>query len=528
MPDLLNAGQPEYKVDEIALLIRDLAIIHHTSFGLDGSTVTINKGALVENLGYSNAVTHMNNSNETLFFETLRAEINAERPVLLSFPGHMVVADGYSSNETGKEIHVNMGWGGHYDDYYFLDQIVQAGDHTFESNLTIYYNIKPCSGADCFVNLESEDSIDGVNITGKFDYDTDTDRYDLYLKGDTEISGDRGCFNQAFYISIYDSDNVMVASNDKPVTVNLYADRYTVRVSLRNESGSSYSYDDKTDYVVAISTDALTEAEKTAIDSSLDIAPVINSSLNNILLNSSNPTAHKILINARDENGDALNLDILNTNHSALQAVLIGNILELTPVAGASGIAGKVTVIASANNKSIEKSFVVMVSDEDISFGKEFVVTGVFENQEDFNTHKVILDGACSITGYRGHSNQAFYTSVMGTSENVIVSPVNSKISEVFESGIHLIWASLEENPGGYGSYYPYEQGVNDQYRLTVRCPDADDSVENIADILGIDLSGTLGSMYFLTVSRVGTGSGAVISSPHGIDCGFDCSEAYN
>jgi len=142
MPDLLNAGQPEYKVDEIALLIRDLAIVHHTSFGLDGSTATINTSALVENFGYSNAITSMSNSNVTLFFETLRSEINAERPVLLSFQGHMVVADGYSSNQAGTEIHVNMGWGGHYDDYYFLDQTVQAGDHTYPPDLTIYYNLK--------------------------------------------------------------------------------------------------------------------------------------------------------------------------------------------------------------------------------------------------------------------------------------------------------------------------------------------------------------------------------------------------
>ncbi|MCK4541659.1 MAG: C10 family peptidase, partial [Spirochaetales bacterium] len=527
MPDVLTPTQPDYKVDEIALLIRDLAIVNHTDFSLTDSSAFLNMDAWIENFGYSNSMRSLTNDDIALFFDTLRGEIDAERPVLLSFPGHMVVADGYSSDETGREIHVNMGWGGHYDDYYFLDQTVQAGDHTYPPDLTIYYNIKPCSGAYCFVNLESEDSIDGVNITGKFDYDTDIDRYDLYLKGDTAISGDRGYSNQAFYISIYDSGNVMVASSDEPVTVNLSADRYTVRVSLLNELGFCYSYDDKTDYVVAISTDILTDAEKTAIESSLDIAPVINSSLNDILLNSSNPTVRKILIDARDENGDALNLDISNTNHSAVQAVLVGNILELSPVAGASGIASKVTVRASANNKSIEESFVVMVLDEDISFGKEFFVTGVFENQDDFNTHKVILDGACGI-GYTGYSAQWFYTSVMGTSENVIVPPVNCEISQTFESGIYLLGASLKENPGGYGSYYLYEQGVNDQYRLPIRCPDADDSVDNIAGILGIDLSGTLGSLYFLTVSRVGTGSGAVISSPPGIDCGFDCSEAYN
>ena len=32
---------------------------------------------------------------------------------------------------------------------------------------------------------------------------------------------------------------------------------------------------------------------------------------------------------------------------------------------------------------------------------------------------------------------------------------------------------------------------------------------------------------YVLTVSKTGTGSGSIISSPLGIDCGTDCSESY-
>ncbi|MDA3823362.1 MAG: C10 family peptidase [Bacteroidales bacterium] len=485
MPDVLDEIQPEYKVDEVALLIRDLGIVNHTSFGLDGSTATINTSALVENFGYSNTITSMDNTDADLFFSTLKDEIDAERPVLLSFPGHMTVADGYSSNETGREIHVNMGWGGHYDDYYFLDDTVQAGSHTYPPDLTIYYNIKPCSGDDCSTNLEPEDRINDLYITGKFDYAKDKDRYEVYLKGDTRITGDRGYSNQAFYISIFDSSHTMIVSNNDEISQSLIPGLYTIEISLCAETGSCYSYDEHIDYSVTIDTDNLTDEEKAAIDASLDIQPVINNDFRDILLNLSNPEAYKILIDARDENGDPLNLSVKNTNANAVESVLNRNILVLTPVAGASNIAGKITITASANNKSIEESFVVMVSDEDISFGKEFVVTGVFENQGDFNTHKVILDGPCTITGYNGYSNQAFYTSVMDTE----VLPTNSQIDYTFASGIYLLGASLTNTP----HYYNYIQGENDQYRLTISCPEADDSTENIANILGIDLTGIIG-----------------------------------
>jgi hypothetical protein len=68
----------------------------------------------------------------------------------------MVVADGYASDGAGRRIHLNMGWGGYGDDFYFLDpaendQIV-AGGYPFNinpGNLRLYFPFKPCSGADC-------------------------------------------------------------------------------------------------------------------------------------------------------------------------------------------------------------------------------------------------------------------------------------------------------------------------------------------------------------------------------------------
>jgi len=88
------------------------------------------------------------------------------RPVLLEFSDHSTVADGYSSDATGRKIHVNMGWGGHYDDYYYLDQPVNAGGYIFAPSLDMTYRIMPCTGSDCPLDAEAGDSASNALISG--------------------------------------------------------------------------------------------------------------------------------------------------------------------------------------------------------------------------------------------------------------------------------------------------------------------------------------------------------------------------
>lgn len=492
MPDILTGAVPDYQVDEVAKLIRDLGIMNRTQFSLSNSGASSNISGFIRSFGYANEIMQMStdNTDGTIFFETLRGEIDAMRPVLLSFPGHMTVADGYASDQTGKNIHVNMGWGGHADDYYYLDDTVEAGSYTFQPDLDIIYNIKPCSGENCMTNLEADDDITGSEIAGKFDYRYDVDEYDLYLKGDIIIIGNRGYGNQAFYISIYDSQNVKLFSHNDQITTNIAAGRYRIRVSLVSESGVSYTFDDKDMYTVTVTTEDLSAAEKASIDEALDIAPVIYNEFQTILLNAGDENPHNFLIDARDENGDVLTILVDNANGNVVNTGLNGNILSITPQGDAAGLAGEITVTATANGKAVEKSFVVMVSDEDIAFGKAFEIKGIFENQEDYNTHKAILDGNCSLSGYNGYSSQGFYTSVLDTNGNTYVSADIQTINDSFSRDLYFIGASLKQNPTGFGSYYPYDPD-NDQYTLSVDCPDADDNVENLATLLGIDLSAT-------------------------------------
>jgi len=498
MPDLLDGFTPEFKIDEVALLIKDLGIVNNTLFGVDYSESSINVIGMMEYFGLSNTSKSMDNTSDVnLFFSTLKSEIDAMRPVLLHFPGHLTVADGYGSDPSGRKIHVNMGWGGYANDYYYLDNTVIAGGVAFSPNLRIDYNIKPCSSGDCYTNLETNDILSDVTINGKFDMEKDIDKYTVFLKGNTSISAGRGLYNIAFFVSIYDDATGTLVykmdDNAKAGTLfsvgNLSAGRYTVRVSLCNDKcSSSYSFDSNNSYSVSLVTDPISESEKTEISNSLDDGPVIGNTLKDKVLNTTSAEPFKILIDARDENGDPIAINILNSNSNAVQISLTKNILSITPVTSAVKSSAKITVQASANNKITEKSFIAMVLNEDISFGKKFTVGGLFENQDDNNVHKVILEGQCTITGYNGYTNQAFFSSVRDILGNVIISPSNSSIDYNFQKNVYLLGTSLRNG----SSYYPYTYGSHDAYALTVNCPNADETTSNIANLLGIDLSGAL------------------------------------
>jgi hypothetical protein len=503
MPDKLISDTPEYQTDEVARFMRDIGIANYTNYGVNSSSAGLNSAALIENFGYSNAIQYMNNTDVNAFFATLKSEIDAGRPVFLSFPGHATVADGYASDGAGRKIHVNMGWQGSYNDYYYLDQAVDAGGYSFSTspgNLDIYFNIKPCSGSDCSWNIEAGDGMSNLVISGNFNYGNDSDRHEVYLKGNTTVSATRGWnySNIGFYVDFYNlADGTLAFSADdtqqsaQVQAFALPAGKYLVDVSVCGhcDTCGCYSINNYAAYTVTLTTETLTPQEKSTADAAVDRAPVIYNDFRNMLLNSNNIQSYRILIDARDENGDAVTLEVINSNTSAVMAALSNNILEITPVTGVTKIAAKITVKASANGKTSEKSFVVMVSNEDVGFGKTFDVNGLFENQSDFNQHKIILDGACTISGLNGYSNQAFYSSVLDANGNQIIAPDDSTISRTFQRNFYLLGASLKQNPGGAGNYYPYDPGKNDKYTLIVNCPDADDSITTIAGLLGIDLS---------------------------------------
>lgn len=518
MPATLDGTTPEYRADEVALLIRDLGIANQTHFGVTGSGASVNSQILLENFGYSTTLVSMFNTDYQAFITAIQTEIQAERPVLLTFPGHMTVADGFISDGAGVRVHVNMGWGGTANDFYFLDEgeIFYDEVNSFPTNpgqLQIHYSIKPCSEADgdCHVNLEPGDGINGLSISGNFDQAGDADLYEVYLKGPTTIAASRGYSNVAFYVSILRADDgttvFTLPDSDPPGAVSvggtdgLAAGKYLIRVSLCSTDGSCYGppASGYGAYTVTLTSTEPTVQEKADIDQALEKAPVIgsvspDSPLPDLFLNTT-AGVRRILIDARDENGDAVNLTVQSSNPAAAGASLegvAGNILALTP-AGAAKTASRITVTASAGGKTTAKAFVVLTDSQDIAFGKSTSVGGTFSTQDEVDTHRAILDGSCTISGNRtGISNQAFYLKIYNAAGDLVASSdgnpgsPGSAFTATFTREIHRLDASLSSSNG----YWSYDVSGNNPYTITISCPGADDGTVTIAGILGISLAG--------------------------------------
>ncbi len=147
MPDKADGNVPKYQRDEVAKLMRDIGILNRANFGVDSTSTSFYYTEFSRAFGYS-SISSMGITNPN-FFTTITGEIDAGRPVILSMPSHMVIADGYASDGTGKKIHINMGWEGTDDDFYYLDQTIVTSAYSFPPNHIIYYNIRPCAGDEC-------------------------------------------------------------------------------------------------------------------------------------------------------------------------------------------------------------------------------------------------------------------------------------------------------------------------------------------------------------------------------------------
>lgn len=135
-----------HQQDEIAALMRDLGVLNDANYGVGGTSASFNRNDFKRAFGYDEIMSmYITNG---MFFDTIRSELDALRPILLELPGHFTVADGYESDASGKSIHVNMGWNGSYDAFYVLDETIVTY-YTFSPDHTIYYNIRPCESESC-------------------------------------------------------------------------------------------------------------------------------------------------------------------------------------------------------------------------------------------------------------------------------------------------------------------------------------------------------------------------------------------
>jgi len=515
MPLSITPDTPNYAIDELAALIRDISVINQTQFGIgpnDQSGAAFDMNRFISHFGFSSAMKQIT-SDQRNFFSIIDHELDAKRPILISLQGqpidHMAIVDGKMDQNGVTLYHINMGWGGQHDSFYDLSRPIVleslsnqksiGQSYHFTGYLTLYYPIQPCNQETCSLNnLETHDQIRGHHIQGRFDSATDQDRYDnILLKGHTVIQGDRGYANQAFYIQIYDQFYQLLGSSSprsKLIQYDFDPGTYHFIVTLcQNQQQSMHCYEltpGYSKYDVRINTSMLTSSEKKDIANDTG-PPIIVNELTDIIL-PRNFNNHIIRINAFHPMGLPVEISVQpdSFNHG-IKAAMNDHFLIISNQHKGHVLDTTLYVTATSNEISTRVDFNVMFSGKRIWFGKNIDIPGKFNGQDDQNTHRIILDKGCRISGYNGFMNQAFYMKILDKNGNTIVNATDQEMAYEFDRGIYQIQTALKiENKQrthkGHSistRYYQYQPGLGDQYVIHAWCPEFSHDL----DLLSLD-----------------------------------------
>ena len=128
------------QANAVARLMSDIGISVNMDYGTDSSGAYTDEAmnALPAFFFYDSDINKCNvigAGGWDGYFSNIMDHINILRPVLLSIytsdSGHAVVADGYRTSPS-DQLHINMGWGGAYDNYYSVSNIYGYGNYEWD------------------------------------------------------------------------------------------------------------------------------------------------------------------------------------------------------------------------------------------------------------------------------------------------------------------------------------------------------------------------------------------------------------
>ncbi len=130
--------------EAVARLLSDLGIAAEMDYGCKSSGSSVSAEEVFDiYFKYKDSMKRIKRSSYTAaqWFDILKNEFDAQpqRPVALSIfttskSGHEVVADGYQLSSSSRLIHINLGWGGHYDGYYAITSDFSTGSRTWDAD----------------------------------------------------------------------------------------------------------------------------------------------------------------------------------------------------------------------------------------------------------------------------------------------------------------------------------------------------------------------------------------------------------
>lgn len=183
MPGALTSVSTAAEINAVAQLIYHVGVAVEMRYnvGAEGGSMAYNHSggypsamsALVEYFKYSPDIVVLTRSayDDDAYCALLRAELDQNRPILYDGQngsgGHSFVCDGYDNNNF---FHFNWGWGGSYDGYFAVNNLVSS----YNSANTALIGIRPSTsfgtGGTVTVNMTGGDSTCFVTGSGTYNF----------------------------------------------------------------------------------------------------------------------------------------------------------------------------------------------------------------------------------------------------------------------------------------------------------------------------------------------------------------------
>ena len=151
MPNILNNASTTAQGNAIGNLLLDCGRASSMTYACEGSFTTNIEPALKNRFSYKGTRTVYRSdwqSNSSVWNDIIRTEIDCERPVIMYGANantinkrHYFIIDGYDTNDH-YYFHINFGWRGNHDDYFYLNNINPNGKY-FSDNQYAIIGISP-------------------------------------------------------------------------------------------------------------------------------------------------------------------------------------------------------------------------------------------------------------------------------------------------------------------------------------------------------------------------------------------------
>lgn len=141
---IMNAS--EDVLDNLAHLMADLGAMVMASYAVDGTGANSDDAMLgvINHMGYNKAAHIESPGNYSRpQWERMLSEELAQRPVYYAGNGHAFVFDGYGDYNGDRVFHVNFGWGGSCNGYYYYTNLDTGSDNFSSDACTVMFDFYP-------------------------------------------------------------------------------------------------------------------------------------------------------------------------------------------------------------------------------------------------------------------------------------------------------------------------------------------------------------------------------------------------